>query len=77
MLLIDDILMLPAKGLIGIFKKIHEMVEQELSDKTDIRKRLTELQLRFELGEITEEEYEREEKELLAQLEVAGAADEE
>lgn len=74
MLLIDDILMLPAKGLIGIFKKIHEMVEQELSDKTNIQKRLTELQLRLELGEISEEEYEREEKELLSQMDDAGVA---
>ena len=47
MLLIDDLLLLPVKGFIGIFKKIHEMAEQELSSEDHIRERLMELQLRF------------------------------
>ena len=62
MLLIDDLLLLPVKGFIGIFKKIHEMAEQELSDEGYIRERLMELQLRFELDEISEEEYTKQEK---------------
>ena len=75
MLLIDDILMLPMRGLMSIFKKIHEMAEEELSDETHIRERLMALQLRFELDEINEEEYEREEKELLARLDAARGAE--
>ncbi|MEW6375291.1 MAG: gas vesicle protein GvpG [Thermodesulfobacteriota bacterium] len=71
MLLIDDLLMLPLKGFWGIFKRIHEMVEQELSDETYIREKLMTLRLRFELGEITEEEYSEQEKELLARLDAA------
>ena len=40
MLFIDDLLMLPAKGFMGIIQKIHEMVERELSDETYVRKSL-------------------------------------
>ena len=77
MLLIDDLLMLPAKGFLGIFKKIHEMVERELSDETYIRERLVALQLRFELEEISEEEYNRQEKELLERLDTIRSPEEE
>ena len=70
MLLVDDLLTLPFKGFVGIFKKIHEIVERELSDADLIRERLMELQLRFELDEISEEEYERREKEFLERLDV-------
>ncbi len=69
MLLIDDLLTLPLKGFIGIFKKIHEMVEQELSDETYIRGKLMELQMRFESGEINEKTLIEQERYLLARLE--------
>jgi hypothetical protein len=67
-LLIDDLLLLPFKGFFGIFKKIHEMAERELSDEDYIRERLMELQLRFELDEISEDEYNQKEKELRDRL---------
>jgi len=73
-LLIDDLLLLPFKGFIGIFKKIHEMAERELSDEDYIREKLMELQLRFELDEISEEEYTKQEKELLARLDAVRSA---
>jgi len=75
--LIDDLLLLPFKGFVGIFKKIHDMAEREVSDEAYIRERLMELQLKFELDEISEEEYTRQEKELMARLEaIAGATTE-
>jgi hypothetical protein len=77
MLLIDDLLLLPVKGFVGIFKKIHEMAEHELSDEDYIRERLMELQLRFELDEIGGEEYNQKEKELLTRLDAARSANEE
>ncbi len=77
MLLIDDLLWLPVRGFFGIFKKIHEMVEHELSDEDHIRERLMDLQLRFELNEIGEEEYNQKEKELLTRLDAARGANEE
>ncbi len=75
MLLIDDLLLLPVKGFIGIFKKIHEMAERELSDEDYIQERLMELQLRFELDEIGEEEYTKQEKELMARLDAIRGAE--
>ena len=69
MFLIDDLLTLPLKGFFGIFKKIHEMVEQELSDETYIRGKLMELQMRFESGEINEKTLIEQERYLLARLE--------
>ncbi len=78
MFLVDDLLLLPIKGFVGIFKQIHEMAEHELSDEGYLRGRLMELQLRFELNEIEEKEYTRQEKELLARLDaIRGAKDEE
>ncbi|MBI5193266.1 MAG: gas vesicle protein GvpG [Nitrospirae bacterium] len=68
MLLIDDLLFLPFKGLWGVFKKIHEIADMELSDEKIIQERLMAVRLRFELDEISEEEYDRQEGELLAHL---------
>ena len=76
MLLIDDLLLLPVKGFLGIFKRIHEMAEKELSDETHIRQELITLQLRLELDEISEEEYNKQEKRLLARLDAARGINE-
>ena len=76
MFLIGDLLLLPVKGFVGIFKKIHEMAECELSDEGYIRERLMELQLKFELDEISEEEYIKQEKELMARLDVIRGTNE-
>lgn len=77
MLLIDDLLLLPIKGFIGIFKKIHEMAERELSDEDYIRERLMELQLKYELDELSDEEYTKQEKELMERLDAIRKAKEE
>ncbi len=77
MFLIDDLLVLPLKGFCGIFKTIHDMVEREWSDETHIQETLIALRLRFELDEIGEQEYDRQEKELLHRLDAARGAHEE
>ncbi len=69
MFLIDDILLAPLKGVIFIGKKINDMIEKEMSDEGAIKERLMELQLKFEMDEIDEEEYDRREDELLKLLE--------
>ena len=76
MFLIDDILLLPLKGVIWMAKKIDEVVEKELSDEGRIKERLMELQLRFEMDEISEEEYNQQEKELLDRLDAIRKAKE-
>ena len=69
MFLIDDILFSPLKGLVWLGEKIDDLCEKELSDDGVVMERLMALQLRFELDEIDEKEYSRQEKEILAQLE--------
>ena len=69
MFLIDDLLMLPAKGFLGVFKQVHEMVERELSDETYVREKLMDLDMRFESGEIDEEALIDQERALLSRLE--------
>lgn len=76
MLLIDDLLMLPVKGFMGVFKKIHEMVDHEMSEG-HLQEELMVLQLRLELGEVSEEEYDKEEERLMAHLDAIRSADEE
>ena len=68
MLLIDDIFLAPLKGLIWLGKKINEVAEREISDEGRIKEKLMELQLCFELDEISEKEYKKQEKELLERL---------
>ncbi|MEK7735505.1 MAG: gas vesicle protein GvpG [Nitrospirota bacterium] len=77
MFLIDDILLAPLKGLIWIGEKINEVSEKEFSDEGLIKEKLMELQLKFELDEISEEEYNKQEKELLERLDAIRKAKEE
>lgn len=77
MFLIDDILLAPLKGVVWLGKQINEVIEKEVSDEGKIKEKLMELQLRFELDEINEEEYNRDEKELLARLDAIRKAKEE
>ena len=69
MFILDDILMAPLKGILFLGKKINEVIEKETSDEGSIKERLMALQLKFEMDEIDEEEYDRREEELLNLLE--------
>ena len=53
------------------------MSEKEFSDEGLIKEKLMELQLKFELDEISEEEYNKQEKELLERLDAIRKAKEE
>ncbi|MDP2930618.1 MAG: gas vesicle protein GvpG [bacterium] len=69
MLIIDDLLLwLPAKGLMAAFKKIHELAEAELNDDSKLKEELLRYQTMFELDQITEEEYQAKEDEIIARL---------
>lgn len=76
MFLIDDILLAPLKGVMWLGKKINEVAEKEVSDEGRIKEKLMELQLKFELDEISEEEYNKQEKELLEWLDAIRKAKE-
>ena len=77
MFLIDDILLAPLNGIIWLGKKINEVAEKEFSDEGLIKEKLMELQLKFELDKISEKEYNKQEAELLARLDVIRKAKEE
>jgi hypothetical protein len=75
MFLVDDLLIgLPAKGLMSIFEKIYEMAQAEYTDEAKIKEELLSLQTQFECDQITLEEYEKNEEELLERLTMARAA---
>jgi hypothetical protein len=63
--LLDDLLLLPITGPIAGFKwvmnTIQKMADEELMNDQPWKERLIELQMRLELGEISEEDYVQEE----------------
>ncbi len=63
--LIDDILLAPFKapiaGVRWVMSTIQKMVDEELMNDQPWKERLIELQMMLEVGEISEEDYTREE----------------
>jgi hypothetical protein len=70
--IIDDLLALPLKlpvaGFNWIMKQIQTMANEELLNDQPWKERLIELQMMLELGEISEEDYGREEAQVFAAL---------
>ena len=67
--IVDDILLSPVTLVKWVGEKLRESAEQELTDESVIQEQLLELQMRYELDEITEEEYVKAEDRLMARLE--------
>ena len=65
MLIIDRLLVGGIKFVIG---KVADAVASELNDEDKLREELLALQMRFELGEISKQEFEQVEAVLLARL---------
>jgi hypothetical protein len=57
------------KGIVFIAKEIDKLIQREVSDEGLIKERLMALQLKFEMDEITVEEYDLQEDELLELIE--------
>ncbi|MEK6728466.1 MAG: gas vesicle protein GvpG [Planctomycetota bacterium] len=68
MLLVDDILLSPVKGLFYIFKQIHNAAEDEFLNEDGVSAQLSELYMMLETGKITEEEFNMQESTLLDRL---------
>lgn len=68
MFLIDDLLLAPVNGFKFILGQIQKLADQELNDDTVIKEQLLELEMRRELDEISDEEYQEREAELFARL---------
>ena len=69
--------MLPIKGMVWLTKKLRKTAKEEMSDNTGIQEKLLELQMRYEIGEIDDEEYEKEEAQLMDKLEAISKLEEE
>ena len=72
MFLLDDIILLPLRlpvaGFNWIMKQIQTMANEELMNDQPWKERLIELQMMLEVGDLTEEEYAREEAQVFAAL---------
>ena len=85
MFLIDDLISLPVLGIKFVLRTLAQVAEEQYTDSAPGKRRLLELQLALESGEITEEEYVRQEADILRELReienrkrrMAGAAAEE
>jgi hypothetical protein len=74
MLIVDDILLFPLRGIHWIAREMYNAAQQELAGQAAaITAELSELYRMFERGEISEEEFDRREKELLDRLERMNA----
>jgi len=76
MLVIDNILTFPMRGLLRVFREIQKAVEQEYESEGEaIRTELRELYMRLETNQITEKEFDEAEKVLLDRLDQIEARD--
>lgn len=58
----------PIRGIHWLGEKLYETAQAELLDEGKVRAELLELQTRYELGEVKEEDYEEGERVLLERL---------
>jgi gas vesicle protein GvpG len=66
--LIDDLLALPIGGFKFVLRTLQQVAEEQYTDSSPGKRRLLELQLALESGEITQQEYVRQEAEILREL---------
>ena len=77
MLVVDDILLFPFKGILSVFQEVYEAAEQEQAgDEQSVRAELTELYMMLETRKITEDEFNAREAVLLDRLERLQAVEE-
>ncbi|ABF89824.1 putative gas vesicle protein GvpG [Myxococcus xanthus DK 1622] len=77
MIILDDILMSPVRSIAWIFRSVHKAVQDEQAqEQTDLRTRLSDLYQELERGEITEEQFDEQESQLLDRLDALKAAQE-
>jgi hypothetical protein len=65
----------PLRGTIWLAEQLAAIAEEELGDERAIRRLLIEAEIALEAGDLTPEEHERVEDELLERLDAVRAAD--
>jgi hypothetical protein len=69
MLIIDDLLCAPFKGLLWVFNEIHRVAQEDQANEAqNITQHLSELYMMLETGTITEAEFDTRERQLLDRL---------
>ena len=66
--IIDDILLSPIRLTVWVAEKLKDAAYQEMTDDSRVHEELLHLQMRYEMGEICDDEYETEETRLMAKL---------
>ncbi len=67
----------PLDGILWIGEQLLERANTELDDQENLQKQLLALQLAFDLGDISEEDFEIQEEELLLKIQALEEAEEE
>lgn len=76
MFIIDDILLAPAKGFMWIVRELHNAAQQEIEGEADrLTHRLSTLYMLLETGGISTEEFDEQERQILARLDELGGQD--
>ena len=65
----------PLRGTVWLAEQLAEQAARELDDERVIRRQLADVERRYELGELSEDERELIEDELLERLQQAGGLD--
>ena len=69
MLLVDDILFSPVRGILWIFREIHKAaMEDAVNEAESITQQLRSLYMQLETGKLTESEFDEQEKQLVDRL---------
>ena len=69
MLIVDDILASPLRGILWIFREIHKAAEEEMGNEADsITDQLRNLYMQLETSRISEQQFDDQEKVLLDRL---------
>lgn len=68
MLFIDDLLLLPFTGFKAIMNTLAKVAMEQYTDDAPIKQKLLDLQVRFDQGEVSEEDYVAEEAAILREL---------
>ena len=77
MLLVDDILLFPARGMLWVVRTVSQAAEEEIAGEAEALKgELRDLYMMLETGTISEEEYDIREKALLDRLETVRPEEE-
>lgn len=69
MFLLDDLLLAPVKAVVWLAERVQEAADHEFSDPGVLKQKLLDLQLMLDLNQISEDDFRRQESELLARLE--------